>query len=98
MNFTFENVTLWNGMLQIAILYVMMVFANVLRRKFPFFRKSLIPTAVLAGFIALILRYVGILPIEPGFMENITYHSIALGFIALSLKIPKKFEGEKAGN
>ena len=96
MDFTFTNLTLWSGILQIAILCGMLVLANILRRKVAFFRKSLVPTAVLAGFVALGLRYLGVLPIDPSFMETITYHSIALGFIALSLKVPQKFEGEKA--
>lgn len=95
MDFSYSNVSLWSGMLQFGVLCTMMLLANVLRRKVPFFRKSLIPTAVLAGFIALILRYCEILPINQSFMEMITYHSIGLGFIALSLKIPQIFAGDK---
>src|SRR5690554_8106578 len=50
------------------------------------------PTAVLAGFIAFIVRNLGILKLDGVFMENVTYHAIALGFIALSLRIIKKPE------
>lgn len=95
MDFSYTNVSLWSGMLQIGLLSTMMLLANVLRRKVPFFRKSLIPTAVLAGFIVLFLKYLEILPVNQSFMETITYHSIGLGFIALSLKIPQEFAGEK---
>ena len=66
--------------------------------RFRFFRKSLLPTAVLAGFIALLVRMSGALPIDAGLMEMVTYHSIAIGFIALSLQIPdKKKKAESAG-
>ncbi|MDO4552708.1 MAG: sodium:glutamate symporter [Bacillota bacterium] len=58
-----------------------------------FIRKTLIPTAVLAGFLALFLRLFDFLAIDPGFMEMITYHTIALGFIALSLRVPERREG-----
>ena len=45
---------------------------------------------MLAGFILLILRNLGILPIDGEFMETVTYHAIALGFIALSLRKPEE--------
>ena len=37
---------------------LMMLIANVLRRKIPFMRKVLMPTAVIAGFLALIIKEV----------------------------------------
>jgi len=64
--------------------------ANVLRRKIPAVQASLMPTAVLAGFILLLLRTSGILKIDVEFLEMLTYHMIALGFIALSLRVPEK--------
>lgn len=48
------------------------------------------PTAVLGGFILLLLRIAGILPEDTVFLETVTYHSIALGFIALTLRVPEK--------
>ena len=98
MDFSASNQALWNLMLQFGIMAGLMLFANVLRRKIPLFRKSLLPTAVLAGFIALFVRMSGALPIDAGLMEMVTYHSIAIGFIALSLQIPdKKKKAESAG-
>jgi ESS family glutamate:Na+ symporter len=49
------------------------------------------PTAVLAGFIVLLLRISGVLYIDREFMEMVTYHTIAIGFIALSLQVPQKY-------
>lgn len=89
MNYSAANTDLWNAMLQLGYLSGILLLANVLRRKIPLVRKSLMPTAVLAGFIAFIVRNLGILKLDGVFMENVTYHAIALGFIALSLRIIK---------
>jgi ESS family glutamate:Na+ symporter len=47
------------------------------------------PTAVLAGFVLLLLRNANLLDINAMFLEMITYHGIAIGFIALSLRVPQ---------
>lgn len=54
------------------------------------------PTAVLAGFILLLLRSLNIVPISNDYLEVVTYHAIALGFIALSLRRPEKEQGDAA--
>ena len=105
MDFSASNAVLWNGMLQLGMLAGVLLIANILRRKVPLFRKSLIPTAVLAGFIVLLLRISGIVAVNGELMEMITYHTIAIGFIALSLQVPEKnnqalkadFTGAKSG-
>lgn len=105
MDFSASNAVLWNGMLQLGMLAGVLLFANILRRKVPLFRKSLIPTAVIAGFIVLLLRISGIVAVNGELMEMITYHTIAIGFIALSLQVPEKnnqapradFTGAKSG-
>lgn len=90
MDFSATNTALWNGMIQLGILSAILLAANVLRRKVGFIRKSLMPTSVLAGFMALILRALGIIKLDALFLDSVTYHTIAIGFIALSLRIPKK--------
>lgn len=90
MDFSALNESLWNTILQFGVIAFMLLLANVLRRKLPFVRKTLLPTAVLAGFIMLILRVCHILPVDTELMEIITYHTIAIGFIALTLQIPEK--------
>lgn len=98
MDFSAGNHELWNAILQFGILAGIMLFANVMRRKIAFFRRSLLPTAVLAGFIALLLRVSGLISIDGALMEKITYHTIAIGFIALSLQVPDKKEGTGKGS
>ena len=110
MNYSATNTGLWNLIIQVGLIALFLLLANVLRRKVPFFKKSLMPTAVLAGFLFLILRTAGLwifktetlekLPYNPfdtTILETITYHGIAIGFIALSLRVTKKSAEEKNG-
>ncbi len=101
MDFSAANTGLWDIIIQLGLIAGALLFANVLRRKIPVIRKSLMPTAVLAGFLLLILRMTGLLSIKTATLEMLTYHGIALGFIALSLRIspakPRDGAGRLAG-
>lgn len=90
MDYSQLNTGLWNAIIQIGIIAGLILFANVLRRKIGIIRNSLIPTAVLAGFMLLGLKYLMPEFIDTFFLEKLTYHALALGFIALSLRIPEK--------
>ncbi len=104
MGFSAANTELWNPIIQFGILAAILVVSNMLQRRVPFIRKLLMPTAVLGGLLALALRATGLITIDTAFMENVTYHTIALGFIALGLRLPKvnenaeqKRDGLKSG-
>ena len=90
MDFSSANVELWNPMVQLGIIAGLILVANVLRQKIKLIRTSLMPTAVLAGFMLLLLRQFDFIPIDGEFLETVTYHGIALGFIAMALRIPEK--------
>ena len=90
MDYSAANTALWSPIVQIGIIAALILLANVLRRKIKFFRESLMPTAVLAGFILLGLKYTNLIPLNMEFIDAITYHAIALGFIATSLRVPEK--------
>ena len=90
MDYSAANTALWSPIIQIGIIAGVILLANVLRRKVRFFEKSLMPTAVLAGFLLLLLRSLGIIDLSASFLETVTYHALALGFIAQSLRIPDK--------
>ncbi len=96
MDFSSANVALWSPIVQIGIIATLLLVANVLRRKIKFIRNSLMPTAVLAGFILLILRSLNILKMDGEFLETLTYHGIAIGFIAQSLRVPDKKDDKDA--
>ena len=89
MDFSFTNTSLWNFLVQMGIVAVVLLLSNIIRRKVFFLKMTLLPTAVLAGFILLVLRVLNVLQIDTAVMEMTTYHTIAIGFIALSLVIPK---------
>ncbi|MBQ7965888.1 MAG: hypothetical protein IJ331_07400 [Ruminococcus sp.] len=97
MDFSSTNTALWSPIIQIGIIAALILLANILRRKVAFIQKTMIPTAVLAGFILLLLRSFNLMPIiTTEFLETVTYHTIALGFIAMSLRVPEKtMETEK---
>ena len=89
----------WQSLLQFTFICLMLLLGNTLRRKVAIFRKSLLPTAVLAGFIGLIIKEVvlafdvklsGLPILTESFFETITYHTIAIGFIALTLGAKQK--------
>lgn len=91
MDFSAGNEQLWHFVTQVGYISAGILLANVLRRKVAFVRKGLVPTAVIAGFLFLILKSTGLLVLDTKLLETFTYHGIALGFIALSLRIPSKF-------
>lgn len=109
-NFWDSNV--WSTLLLISLLLFSLLIANILRRGIPFLRYSLIPTSVLGGALLLIaesvyrlITGVGIFDIElfgghgTDALEIITYHCLALGFIASAFKpakgkLTKKRTGE----
>lgn len=95
MNYSAANAELWYPIIQIGIIAGLILIANVLRRKVAFIRNSLMPTAVIAGFILLLLRTTGVISMRMEFLEAITYHMLALGFIALTLRAPEKQTSEE---
>lgn len=86
MDYSAANTSLWNFTIQMGIIAGTLLLSNVLVRKSKLIRGSLLPTSVLAGFILLALKTAGILKIPASFLEMVTYHGIAIGFIALSLR------------
>ena len=90
-------------MLLMAVLMGSLLLGNTLRRKIPILRDSLIPTSVIGGCVLLIVAAVykaitgDVMFDTAAFggkgtenLEIITYHALALGFIASSLKISEK--------
>ncbi len=90
MDFSAKNTELWAPVIQIGIIAALIMLSNVLLRKIPFINKSLMPISVLSGFILLLLRTTGIVDIDAIFLEKLTYHALALGFIAMALRVPEK--------
>jgi ESS family glutamate:Na+ symporter len=95
----FWDFSVWAWISLMAVVFGGLLLGNVLRKTVPFFRYSLIPTSVLGGIILLI--FAGLYRLITGDfffetaifnysgsekLEIITYHALALGFIASAFK------------
>ena len=109
MNFWDSDV--WSWILIFAVLTGSLLVGNTLRRKIPFLKNSLIPTSVIGGTVLLIVAAIyKVITGEVMFdsvafggngtnaLEIITYHALALGFIASSLKTSDKTVDKKRLN
>lgn len=98
----FWDFKVWGVVNLFAVLLMSLLCANILKRRIKFFKYSLIPNSVLGGAILLIIA--GIYKLVTGdvmfnakffggdgiaTLEIITYHALALGFIASTFKASK---------
>lgn len=85
---SFGDDSVWKAFVQVFILVAALLLGNLIRRVIPFMRKSLIPSALIGGTIVLLLKFIPAVNnfIDNDLMETITYHCLALGFIATALK------------
>ncbi len=93
-DFTLANYgPVWSFLVQLGLLLLFLMLGNILRRTIPLFRKCLIPSALLGGGLLLIVDIItkqfGITLVNNQMMQVITYHCLALGFAAMSLKTEK---------
>ena len=93
-DFTLANYgTVWAFVVQLGLLLLFLVLGNILRRTIPLFRKCLIPSALLGGGLLLIVDIIckqfGITLVDNRLMQVTTYHCLAIGFAAMSLKTEK---------
>ena len=109
LNFWDSNV--WSWLLLFSVLLCSLLIGNTLRRKIKLLRNSLIPTSVIGGTVLLIVAAIykwstGNVMFDSYVfggngthsLEVITYHALALGFIASSLKPSgEKLTGRRAG-
>ncbi len=105
---SFSDYSVWGSVLLVGTLLLSLLAANFLKKSIPFLAKSLIPTSVLGGLLILIASIIykactGKVMLDSALYnhqgmniaEIITYHSLALGFIATVFKpnvgkMPKK--------
>lgn len=89
----------WGFVNLLAVVFASLIVASLLKKVLPFLRKSLIPTSVLGGLLLLIISTIyfyasnGQVMFDTEFfggngaqvLEIITFHMLALGFIASTL-------------
>ena len=91
----FWDTSVWGGVNVFAMLFLALLAASLVKKSMKVLRESLIPTSVSAGFLLLgvsgvYMAFSGQSMFESNFMggngfdilETITYHTLALGFIA----------------
>lgn len=93
-DFTMANYdAVWAFLVQLGLLLLFLMLGNILRRMVPLFRKCLIPSALLGGALLLVVnliaKQVGFAMVDNRLMQVITYHCLAIGFAAMSLKTEK---------
>lgn len=88
---SFATLSAWSWLIQFFIIVVALLVANLVRCNVPLFRRSLLPSALLAGLLILCLKPIGFFAgiVDKQAMEIITYHALGLGFIAMALKNKK---------
>ena len=96
----FWDYSVWGLILIFTTLLGSLLLGNTLKRKIPFLKNSLMPSSVIGGTILIIIAAIykaitGDVLFDTGifnhngtaYLEMITYHTLALGFIASTLKI-----------
>jgi len=91
----FWDTSVWGGINVFAMLLIGLLAASLIKKSVKALRESLVPTSVLAGFVLLVvsgiyMTFTGESMFNTNFMggdgfsilETITYHALALGFIA----------------
>lgn len=93
-DFTMRNYdSVWAFLVQIGLLLLFLMFGNILRTKIPWLKKCLVPSALLGGALLLVVNIVtkqfDVTLVDNRMMQVITYHCLAIGFAAMSLKREK---------
>ena len=91
----FWDISVWGGINVFAMLLLALLAASLIKKSVTSLKNSLVPTSVLAGFVLLVvsgiyMTFAGTSMFNTDFMggdgfsilETITYHALALGFIA----------------
>jgi len=95
----FWDYSIWGTLNLIAVLLISLLVGNILKKSIPLLQASLIPTSVIGGCILLVFAgfyklFTGETMFDTMFfggkgtltLEMITYHTLALGFIASTFK------------
>ena len=92
--------TVWKVLVNIGLLLIFLLLGNMIRRSIPFLRKGNVPSALIGGLLLLLVNLAfnagGIELVDKRIMQVVTYHSLAIGFAAMSLKYVKKAKKHSA--
>lgn len=91
----------WSFVIVLSVLSGGMLLANLLRMLIRPLRRSLIPSAVVAGFLVLAAMKAfeaifGHPMFNTSVLETLTYHGLGIGFVAVALRNTENHAGKKA--
>ena len=88
----------WKIIVQIGLVFIFLLIGNMIRRLVPFLRKANIPSALIGGLLLFLFELAlsagNVNIVDKRIMQILTYHFLAIGFIAMSLKIINKDEAK----
>jgi glutamate:Na+ symporter, ESS family len=89
----------WMMVLDIALLSILLGVSTLIKSKVPGMKRFPIPIPVIAGFLGLLVgqEALGLLDFNSIRLENLVYHLMSIGFIALSLKSKDKLRASGYG-
>ena len=104
----FWDYNVWGLIMTVSTLLAGLLAGNTLKRKIPFLKNSLMPASVVGGTALIIIAAIyksitGTVMFDTqvynkagtAYLEMITYHTLALGFIASTLKITNSHLNKK---
>ena len=69
MDYSAANTALWNIVIQLGLIAGAILICSMLRNKVKAIRSAMMPVAVMAGFLLLILKYTGLIRIDGEIMS-----------------------------
>ena len=86
--------SVWSFLVQLSLLLICLLIGNILRNVVPFFKKYLIPSALIGGALLLLVNFIfkqfDITLVDNRMMQVITYHALGIGFAAMTLRNKNK--------
>ena len=80
MDYSAANHALWNVIIQMGYIAAVILIAISLRQTVKPIRKTMLPVAVLGGFILLLAKETGIIDLDENLLSALTYHPLSLPF------------------
>lgn len=89
----------WLMIVDIAMLSILLGVSTLIKSKIPIMKRFPIPIPVIAGFLGLLVgqEALGLIRFDNVRLENLVYHLMSIGFIALSLKTKDKLKNSEYG-
>ncbi len=88
MSINFWDYEIWKLMIQFSILMISIIVGNIFVKRIGFLNRSLLSSALIGGLLLLILQFIPFFDylIDRTFMEIVAYHTLGLGFVAITLR------------